>query len=174
MGVIFFSGIYGVGKSTLGKLLSRKSKIPYYSASDLITKSIGEQYGPNKVVKNKEKNQQVLIDNVEKILSETNQIIIDGHFCIFNSNGDVEELPRFVFEKIHIERIILLNGDFEKIRQNIRSRDRKDYTQEQLSNLNDKEEKYAKIIVHELRVPFLQYTMKYCDEDINKIFEFIM
>lgn len=173
MGVIFLSGIYGVGKSTLGKLLSNKSKIPYYSASDLITKSSGENYGANKVVKDKEKNQQVLIDNIERILNETSRIILDGHFCIFNSDRVVEELPEFVFREIHIERIILLNADLEIIKKNIDGRDGKDYTKEQLENLNKREEEYAKRIVQELEVPFLQHKMEYGDEDVKKVFEFI-
>ena len=49
-GIIFFAGIYGVGKSTLSSKLSETMSLPEYSASELISMSNNEQYGKNKFV----------------------------------------------------------------------------------------------------------------------------
>ena len=38
MGTIFLAGVYGVGKSTIGKKLNDLTNIPFYSASDLMVK----------------------------------------------------------------------------------------------------------------------------------------
>lgn len=59
--VIFVSGVYGVGKSTLCNKLSKKCAINFYSAGDIISDINGEIYGANKQVKNKEYNQEILI-----------------------------------------------------------------------------------------------------------------
>ena len=66
-GVIFVAGVYGVGKSTLCEKLSKELSIPFYSASDLISKVNGESYGTNKVVKDKSQNQDILADVIHQI-----------------------------------------------------------------------------------------------------------
>lgn len=66
MGVIFVAGVYGVGKTTICDRLSLEMGLPHYSASDLITKRIGEKYGENKVVSNVDNNQINLINAVKK------------------------------------------------------------------------------------------------------------
>ncbi len=58
-GIIFVAGIYGVGKSTLSERLGLSIGIPCYSAGDLISALNGETYGRNKIVVNKEKNQDI-------------------------------------------------------------------------------------------------------------------
>lgn len=68
MGTIFIAGSYGVGKSTLCDNLSRVSGVPAYSAGDLISCINGEQYGANKVVQDKEANQDILVIEVGKKL----------------------------------------------------------------------------------------------------------
>ena len=60
-GIYFFAGIYGVGKSTLCQKLSQITSIPFYSAGDLISEINGEIYGASKAVKDKNKNQDILI-----------------------------------------------------------------------------------------------------------------
>ena len=86
MGTIFVAGIYGVGKSTLCDTLSKELKIPAYSAGDLISSVNGERYGANKAVTDKISNQVILSMQVQKLLEVTPQILLAGHFCIFDKN----------------------------------------------------------------------------------------
>ena len=75
-GVIFIAGAYGVGKSTLCNKLNNLLNIPAFSSGDLISKKNGEKYGTNKVVKDKDYNQQLLIDAVNKIIINSPKLIV--------------------------------------------------------------------------------------------------
>lgn len=99
MGTIFIAGSYGVGKSTLCDNLSRVSGVPAYSAGDLISCINGEQYGANKVVQDKEANQDILVIEVGKKLDHYPTILLAGHFCIFDSLNNV----RFSYDEFEKE-----------------------------------------------------------------------
>ena len=110
MGTIFVAGTYGVGKSTLCNELSTALKIPDFSAGDLISAVNGETYGANKVVRDKDANQNILASQVKQLLKSTPSIILAGHFCIFDINGNVDTLPSSVFYDLEIETIGLHIG----------------------------------------------------------------
>jgi len=83
---IFIAGAYGTGKSTLCSKLANKLSIPAFSAGDLISETIGEQYGANKAVADKNNNQLVLANRVQELNYKYGCILLAGHFCIFNVN----------------------------------------------------------------------------------------
>jgi len=128
MGTIFVAGIYGVGKSTLCDTLSKELKIPAYSAGDLISSVNGERYGANKAVTDKISNQVILSMQVQKLLEVTPQILLAGHFCIFDKNNGVDYLPEIIFSDLNIERIRLLKAPVSTILRNLSLRDKKVYT----------------------------------------------
>lgn len=97
MGTIFIAGSYGVGKSTLCEKLSHKVGIPFYSAGDIISRVNGEAYGANKAVSDKSGNQEILSEEINKILKIHPNILLAGHFCIFNKSNQVEHLSTEVF-----------------------------------------------------------------------------
>ena len=75
MGTIFIAGVYGVGKSTLVQKLASRINTPCFSSSTIISAVNGEQYGRNKAVKDKYKNQEILVARVSELLKELEQII---------------------------------------------------------------------------------------------------
>ena len=87
MGTVFLAGVYGVGKSTLAQKVSEKAGIPFYSAGDLISEKNGEKYGANKIVVDKNRNQDILVECVSEILQRESRILLAGHFCIVNKFG---------------------------------------------------------------------------------------
>lgn len=125
MGTIFVAGTYGVGKSTLCNELSTALKIPDFSAGDLISAVNGETYGANKVVRDKDANQNILASQVKQLLKSTPSIILAGHFCIFDINGNVDTLPSSVFYDLEIETILLLEASASQIIKNLSMRDKK-------------------------------------------------
>ena len=173
MGITFISGVYGVGKSTLGEKISAIINIPFYSAGDLISELNGEIYMENKYVKDKNSNQNILIDAVEKKLQLSKDFILAGHFCIFDKDNKIDLLPMFVFERLDIDRIILLESIKEKILSNISQRDRKTYSTESISNLIKQENIQAKIISDKLNVPLYIHSMKFDSSDIDDVLKFI-
>lgn len=171
--VIFISGVYGVGKSTICKKISSFLNIPAFSSGDLISEKNGEKYGPNKLVKDKNYNQQLLIGAINEKIINTPNILLAGHFCILNSNYDVEILPEFVFRKIHISKIILLETAAEVIINHLRYRDNKNYSLNEIMKLIEAENLQANKIAKDLNVPIIVHKMKYDDSDISQLLSVI-
>jgi len=173
VGIIFIAGSYGVGKSTLCSTLSKVLTIPAYSAGDLISNVNGEQYGATKAVKDKEANQDILAMEIKKKLEQYPTILLAGHFCIFNKLNCVEELPHSVFEKISLERILLLEADPEQILANLSNRDKKKYKYRQIERLIREERRVAEEISRECNCDLHIHKMTFDDSDLKKCCELL-
>lgn len=169
----FFAGAYGVGKSTLCETIAQITGIPEFSSSDIISGVNGEQYGANKFVNDKDLNQNILANRVNEILLQEKEIILSGHFCIFNKNCEVEELPEQVFSNLHIKKIILLEADIEKVLFHLGRRDNKQYSIKSINLLQQKEKDYAQQIALSINKPLLVHKMAFDDSDVLHIIRFI-
>lgn len=174
MGTIFLAGVYGVGKSTIGKKLNDLTNIPFYSASDLISEINGETYGANKAVKNKNTNQKILSKAIQKKLNFDTTIILAGHFCIFDKECNIDILPISVFKQLTIEKIILLETDSTTIFDNIANRDSKEYSMDSLNSIIAKEKEYAISTANQLNVPLYIHHMTFNNSDVSSLMEFII
>lgn len=173
MGTIFIAGIYGVGKSTLCDNLSKMLGIPAYSAGDLISSVNGEHYGANKAVTDKISNQAILALQVQELLKVTPQILLAGHFCIFDKDNNIDYLPENVFSDLEIEKMLLLNAPIAIILKNLSLRDKKEYTQQQVLSLYNAENKRAKEISHKLGCELFIHNMRFDTTDILKCLSYI-
>ena len=100
----FIAGIYGVGKTTLCEKIKNKVGIEFFSASDIISQVNGEKYGKNKLVKNEKRNQEILISKIKK-LKDVEKILLNGHFCIFDNNNYVIQLPIDTYSALDLSLI---------------------------------------------------------------------
>lgn len=166
--VIFIAGTYGVGKSTLCNNLSLKLGIPAFSAGDLISEVNGETYGRNKAVKDKNANQEILISAIKKKLVLHPSLLLAGHFCIFSKNTEVEILPEFIYEKMPITKIILLETDAETVSKNLKLRDNKSYSHDSIERLIDSERNQAKKISLLLNIPLYIHQMCFSEIDTEQ------
>lgn len=166
---IFIAGVYGTGKSTLCSTLSERLHIPAFSAGDLISAINGEQYGANKVVADKNNNQVLLAERVQKLNYENGQIILAGHFCIFNADNDVEVLPESVYSALNITQIVLLESNIQTIVANLRRRDGKDYAEKSVSKLIKKEREQSERISMLLKCPLNVYKMTFTNRDVDYV-----
>ncbi len=171
--VLFVAGVYGVGKTTISNEVSKKMSIPVYTASELISHSNGEIYGANKTVADINGNQYTLINAVNNVLENNGLIILNGHFCILGKKGEVEALPEFVFEKIHLSCIILLEADCDTIWRNLSNRDGKKYELETLELLKRQERESAFRISELFKKKIFVHKMKFDDSDAQLVTEFI-
>ena len=165
--VIFVAGVYGVGKSTLCNKLSSATGIPAFSAGDLISDINGETYGRNKVVKDAKNNQDILISAVDAKLEECPHFLLAGHFCIVDKDNEVELLPEYVFSKLHLSQIILLEANVLRIAENINGRDHRKYPAQTLERLIACERSQAQRVAKELKIPLTIHNMQfnYSDEE---------
>lgn len=173
MGTIFVAGTYGVGKSTLCNKLSTVLRIPNFSAGDLISAVNGETYGANKAVRDKESNQNILASQVKQLLKSTSSIILAGHFCIFDINGNVDTLPSSVFYDLEIENIILLEASPSQIIKNLSVRDKKEYSKSQILLLQKAEHEKAREIATSINCNLHVHRMHFNETDIKSCLSYI-
>ena len=172
--VVFFSGVYGVGKSTLCSKLSSMTGIPAFSAGDLISEINGEVYGRNKVVKDAKSNQDILIAAVDEKLMKYSRFLLAGHFCIVDRYNNVEALPEYVFANLHLEQIILLEADALRIAENVNSRDQREYPIQTLERLIACEREQAQVVAQELLIPLTIHNMQFDSSDEENLAKVIL
>lgn len=173
MGTLFVAGVYGVGKSVLCQKLSDILKIPAFSAGDLISSVNGEQYGTNKYVSNKIENQDILLVEVRKQMQRYPQILLAGHFCIFNNENQVDCLPESIYSELNIEQILLLEADVETILEHLDKRDRRTYSYDQISDLKRAEHIAAQKVALQIGCGIHIQNMQFDRSDIDQCLSYL-
>ena len=168
MGTVFVAGSYGVGKSTLCDQLSHRLGMPCFSAGDLISRVNGETYGATKAVSDKSANQDILAMEVQKILSSSTNILLAGHFCIFDKLNHVEPLPDTIYSNLGIDCILLLEADPEQIISNLGKRDKKTYSEEEITKLIVAENNYAHKIANDHQYFFHSLSSDLCEKAVRR------
>jgi adenylate kinase len=146
--------------------MSIELEIPAFSAGDLISSVNGEIYGVNKNVANKFKNQDILSQVVCNQLRVNTQILLAGHFCIFDREYKVDCLPESIFEYLDMESILLLEADLNRVIENLSNRDKKNYTHDQLSALAEAEQEAAQRVAKKIGCNLLIHKMQFKKDDI--------
>ncbi len=172
--VYFFAGVYGVGKTTICNEVTSRTGIPSYSASDLISSQISENYGAQKSVTNKEKNQYALIAAINKMPPKEEKILLAGHFCIFNKQNEVEILPEFIFPLLGIKKIFLLITDADTIIKNLYNRDKVAYGIEAINEIMSHERSLAEKTSEKLQCKLYIHHMKFDGTDADNITKFLL
>lgn len=145
--IIFVAGVHGVGKTTYCKKKSAIDKIPHYSASELIKRYVTLNGKNTEKIK---RNQDILYFAIEELKEEV--IYLDGHFVLFNKEGNPEKIPKYIFKKLNIISIVLLYGDSKEIFIRLSERDLVSYSFEKLEKLQKVEIEYAKELSKELKI----------------------
>lgn len=154
MGIILFSGVHGVGKGYFLKHRDISDQYTVVSASYLISKHKKPADAGYKKVKDISKNQDVLTDELLKLKKDVNNIILDGHICLRNKEGNMERISKNFFTESGIKGIILLQDDSKKISQRIFERDSKTIDEESIKKIQNEEIAYAKFLKKNLGIAY--------------------
>lgn len=147
--IVFIGGIHGVGKSFFAENV--KKYIP--AIESLSCSSVLNWVDPTqKEVENVYVNQDRLIQNLRKIIDVDKPYLLDGHFCLKNKEGEIENIPLETFKAINPEFIILLEEDIEVICKRLSARDGKFYDSEFLARMASFEYNWATEVARELGV----------------------
>jgi len=144
-------GIHGVGKGTICKDLSSRYQIPHFSSSQLL-KWDEISTKENKRVANFDETQNRLLVGIEKNIPDEVPCFLDGHFCLFNSIGDVERISFSTFRQINPLHLYVVTTDVNIIKKRLESRDKKKYSSTVLAEMQNKEVEYAKEIALKLDI----------------------
>ncbi|MCD6018904.1 MAG: hypothetical protein K0S53_2025 [Bacteroidetes bacterium] len=153
--IYFVGGIHGVGKSTICKDICRQLKINYLSASDVLKWNTLNTDLKNKKVQNISQTQDLLIEGLRACVKNDEKYLLDGHYCLFNKEGEITRIPFETFRTINpISLSIIINAP-STIKSRLELRDNRKYDINLLSNMLDLEMEYARELSQKLDVVLL-------------------
>lgn len=157
---ILFSGVHGVGKGFfLEKIKKEIEEYNIYSASTLIEKYQPSTDAGYKKVRNVKNNQDILIKAMKEAkLKDENSFILDGHLCIFDTEGNVVRIPEKFFYETQIEGIVLLQDCPDLILGRINARDGKEIRIESIEKMQHEEQKFAEELWEKYKIPYVIIT----------------
>lgn len=166
---IFFSGIHGVGKTTLiNRLKKDNKKIKCFSASDLIRNS-GKRINNNqKFTSDIDQNQLLLKQELLKITDSNQKFFLDGHFCLLNKKGNIENVSFFTLEGTKLEKIVFLEENPVVICQRLFDRDGKKYDFDTIREFQKAEKVQAFKFSKEKDVPIFIYNNESSFEELKQ------
>lgn len=153
--IYFIGGIHGVGKGTICKEISSKTKLIHITASEVVKWneiSISE----NKLVTNISSTQERLIYGLENLIEEGKEYLLDGHFCLLNSDGLPSRIDADVFDQINPKIVAIVIDDVEKIAKRLELRDDRIYSIQILNDLQEMEIEYAKYLSNKYSIPYIE------------------
>lgn len=151
--MIFVSGIHGVGKSFFCKKVRDLIGHNFYSASSLIAQQKNRGFEKDKLISNIDDNQHYLLRALENLSEVESCYFLDGHFCLLNTEGEVQRVPLVTFVNIKPTAIILLTEDPEIIAQRRFERDGVRQDIMQIECFQEQESQYAKEVAAHLKIP---------------------
>ncbi|PVE17631.1 AAA family ATPase [Clostridium perfringens] len=151
--IIFVAGIHGVGKTTFCNQLSEITNKKHFSCSDLI-RTYKTLPTTNKFISEINSNQKLLKKAIDTLLNDNDSYILDGHFCLLNTNHEIVKLPIETFEALNISKVILLSLDSNKILKNLESRDNALYSLDLITEFATQELNHCKFVCNNLNIPF--------------------
>ena len=153
--LIFIGGIHGVGKGSICQKICNESNYIHLVASDLL--KWGEISDVNnKDVKDIEYTQDLLIKGLKNTIERNKHYLLDGHFCLFNTKGEVERIPKETFVKINPKLIVIVTIPVNKIQERLNKRDGKIYNLDLLNKMQIMEVDYAQLIASTLNIPSIE------------------
>lgn len=160
--IILLSGVHGVGKGYyLKKNFTTSDNFTILEASSLIKRYKEADDAGYKRVKDISNNQEVLLKAiVETKQTIRNNIILDGHLCLLNSEGKIECIPEEFIIKASINGIILLQDNKDAIVQRQTMRDGREISCELIDMIQKEERKYCEML-------FSKYNILYSVIDNN-------
>ena len=168
--MIFISGVHGVGKSYFCNLVKEATGIECYSASSLIRDRKKHGFPADKRVADIDENQLYLLAAVDDLRASVGEFLLDGHFCLLNTEGEITRIPLDTFTTLKPEAIVLLTEDPDIIAKRRQERDNVEHKASDIKAFQDEEIKYAKEVADILQVPL---KISAGSNDVNNTIEFI-
>ena len=153
--IIFIGGIHGVGKGTICKKIASRTDLIHITASEIL-KWNDISLSSNKFVNNIISTQERLINGLKSLIKKDKQYMLDGHFCLLNSNGIPCKIDEDTFDSINPKIISIVIDDIGKIVDRLDKRDNKKYDIKILDELQKMEIEYAKYLSKKYSIPYIE------------------
>jgi adenylate kinase len=147
-------GIHGVGKGTLCKKVCAKHGLIHLSASEVLKwDQISEK--ENKLVADFSLSQNRLIRNLQHQVKASEKYILDGHYCLLNSNLEPEKIDFETFELLNPFAFSIVVDEIQDIKNRLELRDNRKYDYNLLSKFQQIELQYSIEVADKLNKPHL-------------------
>lgn len=169
--VIFLAGVHGAGKTFLGKPASSVLGLQYATASSLIKAGLNneENWLADKRTSDIDKNQEILISSVSKLISDSNNpLILDGHFVLKNEQGNLVALPSSVFQRLGVNSVILMEAPASVIAERLTAR-KAPQSLDDIEELASAERKNAENMCKYLNIPLFNLHLPSQEQLISTI-----
>jgi adenylate kinase len=166
--IIFVGGIHGVGKGTICNEIALKTGLIHITASQILKwEEISDS--DNKLVKNIASTQSRLIKGLKNLIKNDQKYLLDGHFCLLNSDGIPSRIDENTFDQINPKAIAIVIDDVKNIVKRLEARDGKRYDVEILNELQQMEIEYAKYLSNKISIPYVEII----NGNFNQLIKFI-
>lgn len=171
--LILLSGAHGVGKGYwLKQNFENDKNFSVLGASDLIRRYKEADDAGHKRVKNIAGNQDVLLMALNSERNKTERdIILDGHICLVNRNGEVECIPEEFVCDAGVSGIVLLQDCVEMIADRQQQRDKTSMSQELIEEIQETERAYCNLLNERYKMPYKIITSSCSREDFMQMTE---
>ena len=160
MSVIFVAGVHGVGKTTCCTEATKILLVPHYTASSVIkSEKASAISGLSKKVRDVNENQDHLINGVQKIIDAgARRFILDGHFTILSSQGQVMAIDVEVFARLNIGAVVVYQDDPHQIHARLHIRDKSGSDVVSITAHQNMELEHARAVTATLQVPIVHLS----------------
>ncbi len=149
--IVFIGGIHGSGKGTICKNICAKTGYTHLTASELLKwEEISDK--TNKLVDSIANTQEKLLAGLSNAIEKDKPYLLDGHFCLFDKDGNISKVPETTFESISPKSIAVINEDVQRIKERLEERDGKLYDFNVLKRMQETEVAYSKEIANKLGI----------------------
>lgn len=168
---ILLVGIHGAGKTTLLDNLKDDINFTALSISDLIRQAGNQIQSNDKFTKNIASNQELWKQElVCHPFQESELVILDGHFTLLDSLGQIVELPYSTFDDLKITGIILKLEDPYTIQKRLMKRDDNHWDTDLISSFQEKEKMRVNEFSQLKHIPLFIYDN---DSKLNELKDFL-
>jgi adenylate kinase len=151
--LIFIAGIHGVGKTSFINRINKICQIEVYSASQLIADYKLKPFNMDKRVEEISDNQIILRNVLIQKDLINKKVLLDGHFCLLDSNDRIVRIPFETFVDLGLNAIVLLMEDVNIISLRRKSRDGIEIDKQLAKKFQNEELLFAKEVANRLGVP---------------------
>lgn len=146
--MIFVGGIHGVGKSTAARVIANEVGADVVTASELIREARRgvETWDAQKRVSAIQANQDLLVKAVAERVWQKPIAILEGHFTLQDSAGNVECIPISVFQELRPTLLVVLIDHPYEIATRLRARDGTDHSVAKLREMQELEVRHAETV----------------------------
>jgi adenylate kinase len=168
--VFFVGGIHGAGKTSLCKQLLAALPAEHATAGDLIRNTPGTPACIEKAVNNVPENQRRLLNALDARRATCTTLLLDGHFCLLNRDGEVQDISIEVFRTISPSAIVLVEDDPLVIQRRLQSRDGTSYTVQLISEFGRRELDHATAVSKTINVPLTRFRS---GDSVGRVLDFL-